>query len=115
MSKKKKKGFDGIVYSTSSDFEYQEFSQEEEETLPPDEQNLKVVYEKKGRGGKAVTLVKGFVGSEEGLNTLGRTLKTKCGVGGAAKDGEIIIQGEHKQKVIQILHDLGYKAKIAGG
>lgn len=115
MSKKKKKGFDGVVYSTASDFEYQEAASYEEDTLPPDEQNLKVIYEKKGRGGKAVTLVKGFVGTEEDLNDLGRTLKTKCGVGGSAKDGEIIIQGEHKQKVLQILQDLGYKAKLAGG
>ncbi len=115
MSKKKKKGYDGIVYSTASDFEYEEFTGDEEETLPPNEQNLKVIYERKGRGGKAVTLVKGFIGTEDDLNDLARKLKTKCGVGGSAKNGEIIIQGEHKNKVLQILHNLGYKAKIAGG
>lgn len=115
MSKKKNKGYDGVVYSTANNYDYQEFSDGEQDTLPPAEQNLKVIFEKKGRGGKAVTLVKGFIGTDEDLNDLGRKLKTKCGVGGSSKDGEIIIQGEHKQKVLSILQDLGYKAKLAGG
>lgn len=114
MSNKNKKKWDGIMYSTNPDFEYEDNS-EEQDTLAPSEQDLKVIYEKKGRGGKAVTLVRGFIGTADDLNDLGKTLKTKCGVGGSAKDGEIIIQGEQKQKVLQILQNLGYKAKLAGG
>jgi len=115
MSKKHNKKWDGLVYSTNPDFEAEDESHSSEKTLPPSQQNVKIIYEKKGRGGKAVTLVRGFEGTEEDLKELGKTLKTKCGVGGSVKEGEIIIQGEHKQKVLNILTNLGFKAKLAGG
>ena len=88
---------------------------EEEETLPPSKQKLKVSLDKKNRKGKAVTLVEGFVGNEEDLKALGKNLKTKCGVGGAAKDGEIIIQGDVRDKVEEILLSAGYQVKRKGG
>ncbi|MFD0999073.1 translation initiation factor [Ohtaekwangia kribbensis] len=115
MSKKNDwKKRDGIVYSTSSDFEYSYQSNEESETLPAQQQNLKVSLDKSGRAGKQVTLVSGFVGSASDLDTLTKTIKTKCGVGGSAKDGEILIQGDVRDKVVQILQKEGYKAKRVG-
>lgn len=104
-----------MVYSTSDDFEYQYEDDFEQETLPPSEQNLKVMLDKKSRGGKQVTLVEGFVGSEDDLKDLGKTLKQKCGVGGSAKDGEILIQGDFRDKVLQVLQNEGYRAKKVGG
>ncbi len=98
----------GMVYSTNPDFVYDEGETEEVETLPNAKQRLRVNIEKNGRGGKTVTLVKGFVGSEEDLKVLGKQLKTKCGVGGTAKDGEIVIQGDLKEKVIALLRGFGY-------
>ena len=97
-----------IVYSTNRDFEYESYNEEEEETLPKDQQKLRVSIEKKGRGGKTVTLIKGFVGTEDDLKELTKSLKSQCGVGGTAKEGEIIIQGEFKQRIIDILKAKGY-------
>jgi len=116
MSKKKKfKNISGdIVYSTNQNFDY-EYDQDEEETLSPENQDLRIWLDKKHRGGKMASVVKGFVGNEDDLKDLAKILKTKCGVGGSAKDGEIIIQGDHRDKILKILLDQGYKAKKAGG
>jgi translation initiation factor 1 len=105
----------GMVYSTNPDFEYTTTQEEQATTLPPQQQNLRVWLDRKHRGGKTVTLVKGFVGSDDDLTELGRMLKSKCGVGGSAKDGEIIIQGAHRERVLEILQAKGYRAKGAGG
>ena len=92
-----------IVYSTNPDFGYETDETSEEETLDKKQQKLRVAMEKKGRGGKTVTLIRGFVGSESDLKDLGKLVKTKCGVGGSVKDGEIIVQGDFKQRVIDLL------------
>lgn len=112
MAKKKIKT--DIVYSTNKEFEY-EFDDDEIETLSPGEQLLYVSIDRKQRKGKAVTLVEGFVGNDEDLKELGKELKSKCGVGGTAKDGEIVIQGELKDKVASLLENMGYKVKKKGG
>jgi len=104
----------GMVYSTNPDFEYTTQEPEQAETLPPSQQNLRVWLDRKQRGGKQVTLVKGFVGSDDDLAELGRMLKSRCGVGGSAKDGEIIIQGDHRDRVIELLEAAGYRCKKAG-
>jgi translation initiation factor 1 len=106
---------DGVVYSTSDNFEYNLGDQEDGETLPASQQKLKVLLDKKARAGKQVTLVEGFVGSDDDLKELGKLLKNKCGVGGSAKDGEILIQGDHRDKVLQVLLQAGYGAKKSGG
>ena len=108
---KRDRGREGVVYSTNSDYEYQYEEGFEEETLAPSEQNLRVSLDKKSRGGKQVTLVDGFVGAEEDLKALGKMLKSKCGVGGSAKDGEILVQGDLREKVLQILKNEGYRAR----
>ncbi len=109
MNAKKKKT--GIVYSTDPDFQYSYNEDKQDVTLPPEQQNLKILIDKKHRGGKIVTLVHGFVGNEEDLKELGKLLKTKCGVGGSVKDGEVIIQGNHINKVFDILSAQNYKIK----
>ena len=105
----------GVVYSTNPDFAYQSNDPVEAATLPPQQQQLRVQLDKKQRGGKQVTLVTGFVGTEADLQTLGKLLKTKCGVGGSAKDGEVVVQGDFRDKVLEVLLKEGYKAKKAGG
>jgi translation initiation factor 1 len=102
---------DGIVYSTSSDFEFSYQQNQEQATLPPQQQNLRVQLDKSMRAGKQVTLVVGFIGTSQDLEKLGKLLKTKCGVGGSIKDGDVIIQGDHRDKLVQILLKEGYKAK----
>ena len=98
----------GVVYSTNPDYEYSDDSQEETDTRPKNQQKLRLNMERAGRGGKTVTLIKGFVGSEEDITALCKLLKQKCGVGGSVKDGEIIIQGDHRQRLIEILKKEGY-------
>lgn len=98
----------GVVYSTNPDYEYTDNSQEETATIPKHQQKLRLSMERAGRGGKTVTLVKGFVGPDESLAVLCKLLKQKCGVGGSAKDGEIIIQGDHRLRLVEILKKEGY-------
>lgn len=101
-----------VVYSTNPDYKYDTGEEAEQETLPPSRQNLRIKLDKRNRNGKAVTLITGFVGTTADLKTLAKTLKTHCGVGGSDKDGEILIQGDHRQKVLELLTRAGYKARI---
>jgi translation initiation factor 1 len=105
---------DGIVYSTESDFSYAYREEQQAATLPPQQQNLKVMLDKNGRAGKQVTLISGFVGSSQDLESLGKLLKSRCGVGGSVKDGNVLIQGDVRDKVLQVLQSQGYKAKRSG-
>ena len=114
MAKKSKKRID-IVYSTNPNISVDDELEDEQETLAPQHQNLRVLIDRKQRGGKEVTLVTGFIGSEDDLQDLGKMLKQKCGVGGSVKDGEIIIQGNHLQKILDLLLKANYKAKQSGG
>lgn len=115
MAKKNEwKKREGIVYSTASDFDYQHGAEKEEATLPPAQQQLKVSLDKSGRAGKQVTLVSNFVGTSDDLEKLGKMLKTKCGVGGSTKDGTVIIQGDMRDKVMDVLQKEGFKAKRSG-
>lgn len=105
-----------VVYSTNPDFSYNTDNDEEQTTLDKGKQNLRVQLDRKNRGGKVVTLITGFVGTDNDLKDLGKILKTKCGVGGSAKDGEIIVQGDFKQKIMELLIKEGYtKTKGIGG
>lgn len=97
-----------IVYSTNPDYQYITDEKEENETLPKQQQKLRVSIEKNHRGGKTVTIVKNFIGSDDDAKELGRMLKTKCGVGGSVKDGEILVQGDFKAKIIELLKNDGY-------
>ena len=101
----------GVVYSTNPDYKYETAAEEEVETVPAEQQKLIVSIDRRARAGKQVTLVTGFVGKDEDLAALAKTLKTKCGVGGSAKDGEIIIQGDWRDRVVDLLKGMGYKAK----
>lgn len=112
---KKNKHLSGVVYSTNPDFQYQENRPAGPATLPPSQQDLRVLLDRKQRGGKTVTLISGFIGTEADLEQLGKELKSKCGVGGSAKDGEIMIQGDHRERVMKLLSEKGYRAKKAGG
>jgi len=105
----------GVVFSTNRDFNFESEGKEEQKSLPPQQQNLKVQLDRKKRAGKSVTLITGFVGADEDLKSLGKILKTKCGVGGTTKDGEILIQGDFCMKIIEILKNEGYKVKRSGG
>ena len=101
----------GTVYSTNPDFEYQTNKEEETETPEPSKQNLKVLRDKKQRKGKTVTLITGFIGKETDLKELGKEIKSKCGVGGSVKDGEIIIQGDFVERIVELLANKGFKVK----
>lgn len=101
-----------VVYSTNPDFKYDTGEQEATETLSPEKQNLRIKLDKRNRNGKAVTLITGFVGAADDLKVLAKQLKTACGVGGSEKDGEVLIQGDHREKVLALLLRAGYKARI---
>jgi translation initiation factor 1 len=113
MSKKNKKRMD-VIYSTNPDFNFKEEESKPANTLPSQQQNLKVFLVRLG-GNKAMTCITGFVGTENDLEALGKTLKQKCGTGGSIKDGEILVQGDNRDKVIALLTQMGFKAKKAGG
>ena len=108
------KNREGVVYSTNSDFNYEVKKDDEQTTLPPQQQQLRVMLDKSMRAGKQVTLVTGFTGKTGDIEALGKVLKTKCGVGGSVKDREILIQGDHRDKIVQLLVKEGYKAKRVG-
>lgn len=115
MSLKKDKNRVNVVYSTNPNFNYDYNKEEEQVTLPNQQQNLRVNLDKKQRAGKAVTLINGFVGKNDDLEKLGKSLKTKCGVGGTVKGRQILIQGNFCEKIIQLLLADGYKVKKSGG
>ena len=115
MSGKKDNSRINIVYSTNPNFQYEHDSNIEPESIPKSQQNLRVMLDRKQRAGKAVTLISGFIGKNEELEKLGKFLKTKCGVGGSVKNGEILIQGNFCDKIIQLLIADGYKVKRSGG
>ncbi|MBI5540375.1 MAG: translation initiation factor [Bacteroidia bacterium] len=110
----KKKTNSGIVYSTNPSFNFIKEENEIINTLAPQQQSLIIFLDKKSRAGKAVTLVKGFIGKEIDLQELGKFIKTKCGVGGSVKENEILIQGDFRQKIKLLLEEKGYKVKISG-
>jgi translation initiation factor 1 len=111
---KKRKDRDGIVYSTDSNFEYSFNTNKGGPTLPPAQQDLKIFLDRRA-GSKIVTIIRGFIGTNTDLEDLGKMLKSKCGTGGSVKEGEILIQGDSREKILVILAKAGYKAKKAGG
>lgn len=114
MGKNKKKDITGVVYSTNQDYDYSYDDGIEEETLPPNQQDLRIVLDRK-KGGKVVTAIIDFVGTTEDLKKLGKKLKTFCGVGGTVKDHEILLQGDFRDKILAKLLEMNYKAKKKGG
>jgi len=111
---KNKKNRTGIVYSTNKEFDYEYDNELENETIPNNQQNLKI-YLDRLKGNKSITIVRGFIGTEHDLKDLGKNLKSSCGVGGSVKNNEIIIQGNHRDKIQKILIEKGYKSKKVGG
>lgn len=115
MAKNKQpNGLGGIVFSTNPDFSF-ETNDPVSEALPPAQQKLRIHLDRKQRGGKVVTLIKGFSGPEQDLEALAKLLKSRCGVGGGAKDGEILIQGDHRDRVLAILMEIGYSQTKKSG
>lgn len=110
---KKNRGRDGIMYSTNPDFRPEEEPQHDER-VPPNQQDLRVYLDRLG-GNKMVSRISGFSGPQSDLDQLGRLLKQKCGVGGSVKDGEVLIQGDHRDKIVRLLQEEGYHVKKAGG
>ncbi len=110
MSKNSKRT--GVVYSTDPDYEYRHEQQEESETLPPQQQRLVVRIERKDRGGKTVTIVENFIGKSVDLESLGKQLKSKCGSGGSVKDGVILVQGDFRKRIAEILTGQGFKVSV---
>lgn len=113
MSKKNKK-IVNVVYSTNPNFQFETNANEESETREPQQQDLRVFLDRMG-GGKVVSRISGFIGKTEDIEALGKLLKQKCGGGGSVKDGNILIQGDHRDKLLKILTELKYKVKKAGG